>query len=418
MRTPEQQVQINGQSNRANKWAATAYKAVVYNQIGCILSSPDDQPFKEKPDFSACGINTEADAWNACLKAADEVITKGPYRLADKFGDLFRWTDPEDWFSPERILVCTSCDLGYSNLCNWTVPDFMQGTQHFSARASSFARIRPERWVFQKWCKTYGGTLGTGRADGMTNVYISCQDPRFDCSYIYGSYYYQKIGEEKIVKVYPSDGSVTGMTSSATSSREQAPYFKKFLDPTFNVTNGFADWYMLRLAEIYLDAAEACAGLSRSVGDEWWKKCFDYIEVLHKRARHSVSSGPDAALPKWEDGRFASKDELVSALYWERVFELHGEVHDWFDMRRRGANWTLENLCKPMNAFLQEPEQGPGLGVVDDGVTGYWNNTYLHMLYPDTVEEVLKGMLCAFPDSEIRTNTAIGYEDQNPYYIK
>ncbi len=416
MRSPEQQTAVNGLSNRANKWAATAYKAVVYNHIGCMLSSPDDQPFREKPDFSGCGIFSEADAWTACLQAADKVILEGPYRLAEKFGDLFRWTDPDDWFSPERILVCTSCDLGYSNLCSWTLPDYLEGTQHVSARASSFARIRPERWVFQKWCATYGGTLATGRSDGMTNVYVDCPDPRFDCSYIYGSYFNQNT--QQTVKVYPSDGVVTGMTSSASSSRKQAPYFKKYLDPTYNVTNGNADWYMLRLAEIYLDAAEACAGLSSSVGDEWWQKSFGYIEELHKRARHSVASGPDSAQPKWEEGRFASKDELITALYWERVFELHGEVHDWFDMRRRGAAWTVENLCKPMNRFLQEPEQGPGLGVPDDGVTGYWNNTYLHTLYPETVEEVLKGLLCAFPDSEIRTNTAIGYEDQNPYFIK
>lgn len=416
MRTPEQQTEINGMTNRAHKWAATAYKAVVYNQIACILSSPDDQPFREKPDFTCCGIETEDAAWKASLEAAEKVINEGPYRLAEKFGDLFRWTDTDDWYSPERILVCTSCDLGYSELCHWTLPDFLEGTQHVSAKAASFARIRPERWVLQKWSRTYGGTLATGRTDGMTNVYLDCLDPRYDCSYIYGSYYNQNT--EKTVKVYPTDGSVTGMTETSTSSRQQAPYFKKYVDPTYNVTNGNADWYMLRLAEIYLDAAEACAGLSKSVGDEKWQECFDYIEVLHKRARHSVKTGPDSPQPKWEAGRFATKDELVSALYWERVFELHGELHDWFDMRRRGARWTIDNLCKPMNVFLQEPEQGPGKGVVDDGKTGYFNNTYLHTLYPETEDKVLEGLLCAFPDSEIRNNTAIDYSDQNPYFIK
>ncbi len=416
MRTPERQAQLNGLTNRAHKWAATAYKAAVYNQIGCILSSPDDQPFRDRPDFSSCGIDSEEDAWRECLAAAEKVINQGPYRLAEKFGDLFRWTDPDDWYSPERILVCTSCDLEYSNLTSWTLPDYLEGTQHVSARAASFARIRPERWVLQKWCRTYGGTLATGRKDGLTNIYTTCSDPRFDCSFIYGSYYNQNT--KSIVKVYPTDGVVTGMTTTATSARQQQPYFKKYLDPRYNVTTGYADWYMMRLAEVYLDAAEACAGLSKAVGDDYWQKCFDYIEVLHKRARHSVKSGPDSAQPKWEAGRFADKKELVSALYWERVFELHGEVHDWFDMRRRGAQWTIDNLCKPMNDFLQEPEQGPDAGVPDDGTTGYWTILYRKQLYPTTVDEVLKGLLCAFPDSEIRANTAISYENQNPYFIK
>ena len=221
------------------------------------------------------------------------------------------------------------------------------------------------------------------------------------------------------MKIYPSDGAVGGTDATVTSStRVGAPYFRKYLDPNYNGTNANADWYVLRLAEIYLVAAEACAGLSSSVGDDWWNKSFEYVEEIHKRARRSNDSGPEASAPKWEAGRFASKEELVSALYWERVFELHGELHDWFDMRRRGAKWTIDNLCRPMNEFLQEPEQGPGLGEDVDRSTGYWKTLYHGHVYETEVQRVLRGLLCAFPDDEIRNNSAIDYSDQNPYIVK
>lgn len=417
MRDRERQREINGLSARCDKWAATAYKAVVYNQIGCILSSPEDQPFKDAPDFSECGIENEKAAWNASYQCAKKVIDEGPYALADKFGDLFRWTDPDDWHSDESIMVCTSSDQTYSVLCMWTLPDYMEGTMHESAKASSFGRIRPERWVLQKWAATYGGKLDKGRKDGFENVYVSCNDPRYDCTYIHTSYYHQK--SDKEIAIYPSDGTVGGVDASvASSARVSAPYFRKYLDPTYNVTNGNAHWYMLRLAEIYLVAAEACAGLSENVGDAMWNECFGYVEKIHERARRSASSGKEASQPKWEADRFSNKEELVSALYWERVFELHGEQHDWFDMRRRGAQWTIDNLCRPMNRFLMEPEQGAGIGKEDDGSVGYWNTLYHRHLYGESVEEVLKGLLCAFPDDEIQNNSAINYDDQNPYIYK
>ena len=417
MRDQNRQREINGSATRCEKYAATAFKAVVYNQIGCILSSPNDQPFKDQPDFTECGIKDEAAAWTASYECAKKVIDEGPYRLANKFGDLFKWAEQGDWNNDEAIMVCTSSDEAYSVLCMWTLPDYMEGTEHESVYVSSWGRIRPERWVLQKWARTYGGKLATGRGDGFTNVYTSCNDPRFDKTYIHTSYLKQDTGKK--LKIYPSDGTVGGIDASVTSSsRIGAPYFRKYLDPKFNGTNSNADWYVLRLAEIYLVAAEACAGLSTAVGDDWWNKSFEYVEEVHKRARRSNDSGPEASAPKWEAGRFASKEELVSALYWERVFELHGELHDWFDMRRRGAKWTIDNLCRPMNEFLQEPEQGPGLGDDVDRDTGYWKTLYHGHVYETDVQRVLKGLLCAFPDDEIRNNSAIDYSDQNPYFVK
>ena len=51
----------------------------------------------------------------------------------------------------------------------------------------------------------------------------------------------------------------------------------------------------------------------------------------------------------------AVKKELISEIFWERWYELSCEGHEFFDMRRRGAQFIVDNLIKPVNAFLKEP---------------------------------------------------------------
>ena len=416
MRDFDVQKEKTGDLGRACKWAATSYLALVYLQIGSILSSPDDQPFRDYPDFSECGIPDEKTAWSKCLETAESVIQNGPYVLADNFSDLWKWAAPEDHQLRERIFALNSSNMkGYSSYCQYTLPNYPEGTQQTTAKAANWGRARPERWVFQTWAQTYGGKLDAGRGDKLTNVYISCQDPRFDATYIHTSYF--NLNKQASVKLYPSSGCVSGIVAKDDAAMF-APYFKKYLNPAYNADNGEADFYMMRYAELFLIAAEAAASLSGGVGDAYWEKAFSYIEVLHKRARRSVAEGsPEAAYPKWEKGRFSTKEELVSAIFWERIYEMHGEGHEFYDMRRRGARWLIDNVTVPINAFLQQPEQGPDLRDPKEG-SGYWQTSYFSRVFPTTVPEVRKSLLIAFPDSEIQKNAAIDYDDQNPYVIR
>lgn len=413
MRDKNRQKQINGDTNRCDKWCATAFKACVYLQIGCILSSPDDQPFSSRPDFTSCGIADADAAFKLALETADNVIKNGPYKLADKYTDLFRWTNPEDFQLTERIFVIPSTNGsgGQTSFCQYTLPEYMDGTANTSAKANNWGRTRPERMVFQKWAKTYGGELDTDRVDELTNVYINCKDPRFDATYIYNSYYNLNTG--KNVSIYPKDKLVSGIIASKASATF-APYFRKYVNPGYNANNGWADLYILRFAEMYLCAAEASASLSKAVGDKYWEDAFDYIEVLHKRARNTNEG---AIMPKWTSDRFETKDELITAIFWERIYEMSGECHEWFDMRRRGAQWTIDNILIPMNEFLQEPEQGIDKTNPVEG-SGYWQTSYFSRVFPTDKETVLKGLLCAFPEHEILTNASIGFEDQNKYYFR
>ena len=414
MRTREEQQAINGTTERPNKWAATAYKACVYLQIASILWDKDNQPFKETPDFTECGIPDEKTAWEKALEYSEKVIESKVYKLAPTFSQLFRWTDPEDFQLEERIFVLTTSNMssGASSYPQYTLPQFPDGSSNTSAKASNWGRCRPERWVFQHWCGDYGGVLAADDRDDMvTGIYVDGADPRLKVSYWYGRY--KRLDTNKNVNIYPSDKCVAGVDGSH-NAEIFAPYFRKYVSPAYDGNNGEADLYLLRFAEMYLIAAEASAELSTSAGDEYWNKALDYIEVLHKRAR---DTDPGATLPKWEDGRFSTKEQLTTAIFWERIYEMSGELHEWFDMRRRGAQWIIDHITTPINAFLQEPAQGRSLTDPVEGY-GYWEASYFSRVFPTTVQPILNGLLCAFPEQEILNNSAIGPEDQNKYIVK
>ena len=104
----------------------------------------------------------------------------------------------------------------------------------------------------------------------------------------------------------------------------------------------------------------------------------------------------------WTTGQFADKDALVNAIMWERVIELMGEGHEWFDTHRRGATWLRDNIAGPANEFY--------MGHLPDF------NTYLEYhfpgsiskgyVFPTDVADLRKGLLSAYPESELRLNTA------------
>ena len=113
-------------------------------------------------------------------------------------------------------------------------------------------------------------------------------------------------------------------------------YLRKFIDPTVEHEyaaaggNQEAPWHFFRLAEIYLNYAEACIGLNEE--DEAKK----YINILRARA-----GMPDVT----ETG-----DALVERYRNERRVELAFEEHRYFDVRR----WMIasEALGRPANGII------------------------------------------------------------------
>ena len=423
MRDYDRVVELTGYTGRMDRWAATALKAKVYVQIGSILGYPDYHPFTSDPDFTACGIPDARTAWQLALETCERIMLEGPYELESDYRRLFRWTDPEDFRSRERIITLQTTENGTKEstvIASRTIPQYFVGTSHYTGSSSNSGRIRPSRFLFQKWAKTYGGELddASKRQDRLPDVYINCKDPRFDATYIYMQMetYNGSATQTRIQNIYPSDRTLNRQTLADSKSVNCMPYFRKYVDPKYSGGRGNADFYLLRYADIYLMAAEAAAELSVGPGDLYWQKAFDYIEVIHRRARQSVI--PEAEQPRWESDRFQAepdpKQALIDALMFERFYELHGEGHEWFDIRRKGADFLIRNLTHPLNEFNQQPSQQPA----SDEMVGFWQVSYLSHIYPETPDEIRRRLLCAFPADEIRVNQSISEADQNPYYVE
>ena len=429
MRSPARAKAISPQVPRPNRYAATAYLSSVYVTIGSLLAHPDDNFWNKSipernPDFSTLGIETAADAYTMALASAESIIRESDkfnnecsYELLNKFGDLFNYdpsaprcstslgTSYDAWNNPEQIFVLTyspASNAG-SYMANRTLPCNPAGTLQTGETNANNGRWRPNRWVFWKWCETYPGRDSSFTFKGQkVTMHITSADPRVEKTLYYGKL--DNIRSKETTRIYPN------MLNTKVGSKEECetvlPYFKKYWSTSYNNNTGDANFYQMRYAEVYLNAAEAAAYLGSD-------KAYDYIEVLHARARRSVDEGQNESdYPRWTKSAFSSKEELLVAIFWERIFELYGEGHEWNETHRNGAQWIIDNISKPKNEFLSLHPQS---AIVDE------TNSVLYpkgFRYSTEKSNVQKALLAGFPYNEILYNKAITDEDQNDFIIQ
>ena len=406
MRDSADQLRKTSNYNRPGRWAALASRATVYLHIGSLLSSPDDNFWKPEHAPSFKYVESAADAFEKALADSKKVIDEGPYSLAEHFADLFKWKDVQDFRSPERIFTLQSASgvTEGNMLCLYTLTQCPDGTL-CTQSLTNYGRMRPSRWFFQEWCSRYGGVKGSGVS---ANIYVSCTDPRFDASILHSKVVNNATRGE--TSIYPK-------VTAATDAVKAFPYFNKYVDPNFNNNVGNVDLYYIRLAEMYLTAAEAEASLCETEGDEHWKNAVGYVNVLLERARKRPDGTVSAQPANWpetaDDSRFSSKEKLIDEIIWEREFEMCCENHEWFDTHRRGATFLRDHIAIPMNDHLARSEQR---WEVKEGEDNMFTLNYNSAVYPTDVEDLRKSLLCAFPSFEINLNSAISNEDQNDYY--
>jgi len=420
MRTPERQVELNGAGTRPHRWAATSMKAAVYAQIACLIENKEYMFFdyekkpEKLPDFSFINtvdgtpLETAADAWKLCLASAQSVIESNVYQLADSYADLFIWGRGSSAYTlKERVFVLTCTNnTSCSYMTVRSMPEWPGGTENVSTTNKNWGRIRPSRFVLTKWAEVHGGIKWTDRVDRLENMYKGCRDPRYDLSYWHTTYPRKKTDW----KIWPSDNNANALNSTDW----YLPFFKKYFDPHFDVTNGYADFYLMRYAEVILYAAEAAASLSSAPGDAYWNKAMDYMEEIHARARRSIEGGSE--YPRMSDwGTLSSSRELVDAIMWERVFEMNGENHEFFDTHRRGARWMAQWLTIPLNKFNALPEQN--FKRYSSSLT-FFEQHYGGYVFEERVDKLRKAVTLAYPDKDIRNNTALSASDVNDFYYE
>jgi len=228
--------------------------------------------------------------------------------------------------------------------------------------SNPFYRIRPSKWLFDSWVAQYPG------------------DPRLDVSFIYNSYV--SSDGTKTTLCYPKN--VVGI--------EAFPYFLKFLDPTYVSEGTSANFIYMRYADLLLILAEAENEVNGPTN------AYKYVNEVLSRSRNGVS--PASAVPA--DWSGMTKTEFREKIMKERLYELSGEQHEFFDLRRRGAQFLLNHFIE-FNA---------------DANNNYnqSSSAYSEPKYTETLDFATKALLLPFPQNEINTNTVLTNDDQNPGY--
>lgn len=435
MPTYDEMIQMAGgnASGRVCNYGAKAMRSLVYLTIGSLLAHPDDNFWVNRtPEFKTPdGEPLDAKrAFELALEDAEDVINNGPFELAPSYAQLFRWGGsdkkhpnqyPGDFQLKERIFVIPRTAEGKgNNLSKYSLPDYYNATEH----NSNFGRMRPTRWLFQKWCSLNGGAKGASANN--KNIYQGCGDARLKVSFAYQSY----VGNNgSAVYIYPHNSYIKGQTAGATANYEKLNIYSiKYYDATYNNNVGSADLYIMRLAEVYFIAAEAAANLCSSPSDEFGKKALDYVNVVLTRARKS-GNGSGLSVTINYDGTgtairpknlttadVATKDALLERIFWEKCFELNFECHEYFDTHRCGAKWIVDNICKPKNAFLDQPEQDANWVMYNYGTGDPYGTSAADgsFRYFEDVETVRKGLICAYPNDELVANTELDVNLYDP----
>lgn len=353
-----------------------ASKEEVYAQIIedlelAIEYLPEENPVKGRPSkYAAHALLAKvyltladgvegSDYWRKALEHGKAVYGKYELVPLDVLYNVANKNTAESIFE-----VQLSVESGRGNY--WTRMIAPSNSVHTpNATSNPYGRMRPTKYMFDSFMAQYPG------------------DPRIDATFIYGSYT-QRNGS-KDVKTYPQ-------FASKPSEKEFFPYLKKFIDSEYTASGSNANFIYLRYADVLLLTAEAENEVNGPA------EAYKYVNEVLKRARESVDP-PSVEPADWSG---MTKEEFRSRIMMERLFELYGEQHEFYEVRRRGIQYLIDYF----KAHNSHPENRFETNDVD----------YNDVEYPTTEDFAKRALLLPFPSSEINSNQAISDEDQNYGY--
>lgn len=358
--------ETNGIISTANRTPVDTFYAQIFRDLQyAVANLPNTQPLfgkVTKPGAQAFlarmyltrGMNTEA------LQMAQAVIANPNYILETNYADLWKMSNQK---SKEVLYTVTySTNLAINDLVNTALNpyghsrgsnnghllfimkyDDLPGMTRDLIHGRPFVRYMPSRYLvdlFSDDDSRYEGSFlqvfrasAASRPPGMnlndTAIYTTKNeiDDAFEATRIYRTY--------DRSKTYNANGSVKDNLHYLTLS--------KFMDPTrpnLNEAQSARDVFVIRLAEMYLIAAEAAFNLNNA------QQAADYINFLRTRA---AKPGRVAAM------QVTAPQMSIDFILDERARELAGEQIRWFDLKRTGKLVERVTALNPDNAINIKP---------------------------------------------------------------
>ncbi|WP_310391843.1 RagB/SusD family nutrient uptake outer membrane protein [Hymenobacter sp.] len=333
------------------------------NQAATLLPEPAGQAIDRPHKYAApallgkvyialAGNDPASPNWQLAKTELLKVVSSGAYILLPRFADLWDVTREN---SREAIFEVQFSAVQGTPLGQLTTL-FNPTNSYLTPLANPpfgqpFARIRVNKEIYDDHRTRYPG------------------DPRFPTTF--QSTFANRTNPNTRTLVYPDNLTTQGW-----------PYMIKFTDPGFVSNQGNHNLIYLRYADVLLSLAEAENEINGPAG------AYQYVNQVLARARTSAT--PAATQP----ANFAglTKDQFRERILLERQYELFGEMHMWYDVRRKGTDYYLRAIRK------------------------HNNNPTFAVGFDFRMSENLRTMLLPLPENELNANTALTPADQNPGY--
>ena len=314
---------------RPFKFAANAYLAKVYITLAGRNSAPTNFPEFNAVTESEITTANITDFWEEAKTELDNVIDNGGYSLVSTYADL--------WKQDSRNTSESIFELQYGHTGAVRTNDIMRdvlptGSEYGPLGAKLFGRIRPNKEMFSDHIIQYSGNdytgtnfISAGTGADIITLDEAVADPRINETFMFNSYI--KTNNGKPANIFPR----------LNKGNNAYTQLKKYKDLTYDGTTTINNHIMLRYADILLLRAEVENEISGP------STAYTYVNEVLLRAR-TTNTGTTLQPAGWDAVSVPTQDEFRERIMKEREYELNGEGHEWFDMRRRGLARFQEQI--------------------------------------------------------------------------
>lgn len=416
--------------------AATSYLAKVYVQMAC-LTDEHLEATNDKGKIGATGYAGSAVElliefipevvrgtyaaeprkyfWEQAIAKAETVINKQAYDLKQPFSSLWRGRTRNTDESIFEIQYSAPFGSG-TNISGRTSPDNRTEYNPLMLENTAPGRTTVNYSTFSRHWEKYGSDAKRASVKNISRNNEPNADPRFNESYVYFSYNAFTRGtsgayDQPVVRTcFPQSGFLPHQRQAAF------PFIKKHLDSLQTVSSySNVNFIVYRYADLLLLYAESLNELNRT------NEAITVVNnnILDRARRSGVFSAGQTPQPaNWSTAM--TQDQVRDAIMEEREYELLGEGHETFDVRRRGAAY-LKKRIDIHDDWYEFMRADSHWSYTKSQYTYFKAENYIfHRVYreygpfsSDPLTFCKKHLFIPFPQKEINLNTEITAGDQN-----